>query len=136
MRSASLIPVTSRSSVPSRCGSVPRMSADQRDYSDDNATKSTTSEICDTSVYYGVKESHFWRRSDGENIRSAARDKPEPRQRWQSLQMYIRYHISLMIGYEFTVIIRRGITVADRHAILVLLSDMIAVLLSDMISCY
>lgn len=121
--------------TPSRCGSVPRMRV---------ITATTTpSEICDISVYYGAKESDLWR-SDGENIRSAARDKPEQRQRWQIM---IRYHISLMIGYELTVIIRCDITVILRHditvAILVLLSDMTAVLLSDamlmlsdMISCY
>lgn len=59
MRSASLITVTSRIFILSRCCSVAWMSADQRDYSDEKATKPTKSEICDINIYYGVKESHF-----------------------------------------------------------------------------
>ncbi|RXN32543.1 hypothetical protein ROHU_016182 [Labeo rohita] len=81
MRSASLITVTSRSFIPSRCCSVSLMSADQRDYGYEKATKPTKSEISDISTDHGVKESHFRKRRDDENIRSAARDKPEQRQR-------------------------------------------------------
>uniref|UniRef100_A0A8C2PQQ2 BMERB domain containing 1 n=1 Tax=Cyprinus carpio TaxID=7962 RepID=A0A8C2PQQ2_CYPCA len=87
MRSASLITVTSRSFILSRCCSVPRMRADQRDYSDETATKSTKSEIFDINNYYGVKESHFCKRSDDENIRRAAGDKPEQRQRMDDIHL-------------------------------------------------